>query len=72
MRLDVDLVQTSCGFGVPLFDYQGERSSMDNWALAKLKDGPDALVQYQRETNATSMDGLPTGLFDDDGARTDA
>lgn len=59
VRLDVDLVQTSCGFGVPFYDYKGERKSMDRWAEAK----SDAeLADYRREFNQHSMDGLPTGL----------
>ena len=59
--LDIDLVQTSCGFGVPLFSYEGERPSLDQWAKAK---GPDGIEEYRREKNVLSMDGLPTGLFD--------
>jgi hypothetical protein len=58
--LDIDLVQTSCGFGVPVFDYQGERDQLDRWAAAKGSEGMDA---YRREKNAVSMDGLPTGMF---------
>jgi len=61
IRLDIDLVQTSCGYGVPLFDYQGERPNLDRWAEAK---GEDGLHAYWREKNLTSMDGLPTGLLD--------
>ena len=60
--LDIDLVQTSCGFGVPVFDYQGERPSLTRWAESKGKEGLDA---YRREENARSMDGLPTGLFNE-------
>ncbi len=60
IRLDVDLVQTSCGYGVPLFGYEAERDTMERWSEAKGEDGLDA---YQREKNVTSMDGLPTGLF---------
>src|SRR5450432_4102969 len=30
--LDVDLVQTSCGYGVPLFEYTGERPTLQRWA----------------------------------------
>jgi hypothetical protein len=37
--LDIDLVQTSCGFGVPLYDYQGERPSLDRWARPKARKG---------------------------------
>lgn len=39
MVQEVDLVQTSCGYGVPLMDYQGERPSMDNWAANKAPKG---------------------------------
>lgn len=59
--LRVDRVQTSCGYGVPLFDYRGERPSLDNWARAK---GEEGLEAYRRENNAVSIDGLPTGLFE--------
>jgi hypothetical protein len=62
VRLDVDLVQTSCGYGVPLFDYQAERPSLPRWADSKGAEGLDA---YRREKNAVSMDGLPTGMFDE-------
>ena len=62
VQLDVDLVQTSCGYGVPLYDYVGERSQMDVWAQAK---GPDGLEEYWREKNQTSIDGFPTHLFGD-------
>ena len=60
--LDADLVQTSCGYGVPLFDFVAPRDNLDRWAAAK----SDAeLEAYRREKNAVSMDGLPTGLFPD-------
>ncbi|MEM6637007.1 MAG: pyridoxamine 5'-phosphate oxidase family protein [Pseudomonadota bacterium] len=59
--LDVDLVQTSCGYGVPLFEYQSERPSMDNWTDKK---GPDGIRGYWHQENRFSMDGLPTGIFD--------
>src|SRR5271157_4095912 len=62
VRLHVDRVQTSCGYGIPLFDYRGERPSLDNWARAK---GEEGLEAYRREKNAVSIDGLPTGLFED-------
>ncbi|MEA1831242.1 pyridoxamine 5'-phosphate oxidase family protein [Methylobacterium durans] len=61
VHLAIDLVQTSCGYAVPLFDYDGERENLDRWAAAKGEAGLDA---YRREKNARSLDGLPTGLFD--------
>jgi predicted pyridoxine 5'-phosphate oxidase superfamily flavin-nucleotide-binding protein len=63
VRLDFDLVQTSCGYGVPLFQHQGERDSMDNWAQAK---GVNGIKAYWREKNAKSIDGFQTGMFEDE------
>ncbi len=59
--LDVSLVQTSCGYGVPLYAHQGPRASMENWHAAK---GPEGLRAYWEENNLESLDGLPTGLLD--------
>ena len=59
--LDVDLVQTSCGYGVPLFEYVDERPTLRRWAEAK---GPSGLEEYQRVNNSFSIDGLPTGMTD--------
>ena len=57
--LSVDVVQTSCGFGVPFFQYTEQRPLMESWASTK---GPEGLVAYQQKTNLVSIDGLPTGL----------
>ena len=35
LDLDVDLVLTSCGFGVPLFDYVGQRETLRRWGVKK-------------------------------------
>ena len=59
IRLDFDLVKTSCGYGVPLMDYRQERDTMDRWAESK---GPDGIEAYWQDKNLTSMDGLPTGF----------
>ena len=61
VALDVDLVQTSCGYGVPLFDYVSERPTLTRWAEAK---GEEGLRDYRRLKNAFSIDGLPTGLLE--------
>lgn len=49
-------VSDSCGFGVPLYDYQGERPQLGEWTERK---GPEKIVKYQVEKNARSIDGLP-------------
>lgn len=60
--LDVNLVQTSCGYGVPEFAYTRERPTLTRWAEAK---GESGLIEYRRLKNARSIDGLPTGMEDD-------
>ncbi len=60
--VDVDLVQTSCGYGVPLFEYVDQRDLMDAWATKK---GTEGLHAYQQEHNLVSIDGFPTGLARD-------
>ncbi len=57
--VDIDLVQTSCGFGVPLFEYIEERPTLMRWAEAK---GEAGLEEYRRLKNAFSIDGFPTGI----------
>lgn len=60
-RLTVDMVQTSCGFGVPTFEFEAQRTTMHDWATKK---GPEGLAAYRREHNARSLDGYPTALPD--------
>ena len=57
--MTIDLVQTSCGYGVPLFDHQGDRDQLTRWATSK---GPDGVADYQQQKNLVSLDGRPTGL----------
>ena len=54
---DVERVQTSCGFGVPMFEFVGHRDLLPRWADKK---GVDGLVEYRRTKNSVSIDGLPT------------
>ena len=56
---NIDLVQTSCGFGVPMYQYTGEREIHFEWAEKK---GTDGLQEYVQQNNLTSLDGLPTDL----------
>ncbi len=60
IRVDVERIADSCGYGVPLMDYVGERPNSRRWAEGQLaKRGPDALEQYKVEKNRLSIDGLP-------------
>jgi len=60
--LSVDLVQTSCGYNVPRFDYREDRDTLTRWAEKK---GPEGLEAYWREKNLRSIDGLPSELIDE-------
>jgi hypothetical protein len=42
-------------------DYQEDRDILKNWAEKK---GEKAIKEYWEEKNVTSIDGLPTGIFD--------
>ncbi|HIK07988.1 MAG TPA: pyridoxamine 5'-phosphate oxidase family protein [Trichormus sp. M33_DOE_039] len=57
--VDVQRVQTSCGFGVPLYEYQGQRPTLVNWADKK---GEQGVKDYQKQKNVVSIDGLATPL----------
>lgn len=52
-------VQTSCGFGIPLFEYVAERDMHFKWADKKGREGLD---QYVQDNNLKSLDGLPTAI----------
>ena len=60
IRIEVERIADSCGFGVPLMAYEGERPQSLAWAQSKLaKGGPGALDEYVAQKNAVSIDGLP-------------
>jgi hypothetical protein len=54
--VELTRVTDSCGFGVPLFKYEGEREQLQAWAKHR---GPEGLKTYRHEKNRRSIDGLP-------------
>lgn len=60
IMLQIDTVQTSCGFAVPHYEFRGHRAALVEWIN---KQGPAGLTKYRREHNQISIDGLPTGLW---------
>ena len=52
----LERIADSCGYAVPRYRYEGERSQLLDWADRK---GPEGIAAYQDERNATSIDGLP-------------
>lgn len=59
--LEVDLVQTSCGMGVPFYEHQGTREDLKHYFAAK---SPDEVEAYWRAKNTQSIDGLPTRILE--------
>ena len=59
IEIRVDLVQTSCGFGVPLMDFKANRTALTDWSN---KLGSEALVAYQKKKNSRSLDGFGTDI----------
>jgi hypothetical protein len=52
----VDRVSDSCGYSVPLYQFQSQRETLDRWVLAKT---PEGLKAYRATKNRQSIDGLP-------------
>ena len=62
--MSIEMVQTSCGTGVPLMDFNAQRADQE---LVPFYDdmGPDGVEAYWRRKNVETIDGFPTGLFDE-------
>jgi len=56
IRIRLTRISDSCGFGVPLYEFRGERSQLKEWAERK---GEDSLAVYRQTKNGCSIDGLP-------------
>ena len=60
--IEIDSVQTSCGYGVPLFEYKGERPELLKWLEKK---GDEGAKEYWKERTGTTIDGIPTKILED-------
>ncbi len=56
IRIHVDRVSESCGFGVPLMEFRADRTTLDDSSNRK---GESGLHEYRIKKNRTSIDGLP-------------
>lgn len=56
VRIHLDRISTTCGYGVPLMSFVEDRARLREWAEHK---GPEGVDAYQAEKNAASIDGLP-------------
>jgi hypothetical protein len=54
--VELTRITDSCGYGVPLFQYEGEREQLSAWAR---KQGQEGLKAYRQRKNRLSIDGLP-------------
>ena len=59
--LNVQSVQTSCGFAVPYYQFEGTRPTLVESAEKK---GEEGMADYRAKKNRTSIDGLPTPPLD--------
>ena len=58
--LQIESVQTSCGFAVPVYELKEERTRLAEWATKK---GDEGIRNYWEEKNQMSIDGLLTHLL---------
>ena len=56
ISIQLESVQTSCGYGVPIYESGQERSTLIDWSIKK---GGDGVRSYQLDNNHTSIDGVP-------------
>lgn len=61
--LTIDLVQTSCGTGVPIMEYKRPRADTELVPFCA-EMGEKGVAEYWRRKNATSIDGKPTGAVE--------
>jgi hypothetical protein len=58
--LDLELVQTSCGYAVPYYKLQGERPTLAKWADNR---GVSGIQDYWAEKNTKSLNDKDTGIL---------
>lgn len=63
-NLTIDLVQSSCGTGIPIMEFKKSRA--ENELLPFFEDmGAQGVEKYWLKKNTTSIDGNSTGLVDE-------
>ncbi|MBV9298909.1 MAG: pyridoxamine 5'-phosphate oxidase family protein [Verrucomicrobia bacterium] len=59
IKIHLSRISDSCGYGVPLYDFRGYRSQLEDWAE---HTGEECLIQYRMKHNSRSIDQLEGGL----------
>ena len=62
IEMEVEQVQTSCGYAVPFMEFKEERTQLNSWAE---KQGEDRIKDYWKEKNIKSIDGFETRILKD-------
>lgn len=60
IEMQIESLQTSCGYAVPFMDFKEERLQLNKWAE---KQGEEKIKKYQQDKNTKSIDGFETGLL---------
>lgn len=55
----IEMVQTSCGMSIPIYEFKEDRSLLNDWAVKK---GEDGIKEYWKEKNENSIDGISTHI----------
>ncbi len=62
--MQIDSINMSCGSGVPFMEYQSDRSAVE--MIPFFEDlGDDGTDAFWKRKNVETIDGYPTGLFED-------
>jgi len=59
-ELQIEVVQTSCGYAVPYYEFKGDRPTLTKWADNHGKAGVE---EYWREKNTKSLNDKDTGIL---------
>ena len=60
IEMEVDQVQTSCGYAVPFMEFKEERTQLRSWAE---KQGEERIKNYWKEKNTLSIDKFETKIL---------
>ena len=58
--MEVEQVQTSCGYAVPFMEFKAERTQLNSWAE---KQGEERIKNYWKDKNTKSIDDFETRIL---------
>lgn len=61
IEMHIELVQSSCGFAVPLMDFREDRKTLNQWSE---KQGKEKIKEYWKNRNTKSIDGFETRILE--------